>query len=34
MIGGNKNIILPKFMAEFLMEIHLIMKDLKRSFKI
>ena len=33
MIGGNKNIMLPKFMAEFLMESHLIMKDLKRSQK-
>ena len=31
MIGSNKNIMLPKFMAEFLIEIHLIMNNLKRS---
>ena len=33
MIGGDKNIMLPKFMAEFLMENHLMMKYLKRSLK-
>ena len=31
MIGSNKSIMSPKFMAKFLMESHLITKNLKNS---